>query len=837
MKKRFQWEVRPNALPENTVVGEKYRFTVLESGLIRMEYAADGVFEDRASQSFFYRDLPKCNFSCAISQEQLVLETDQLVLRYIPNAPFAANSLSVQLKCSPCSTWNFGDAYEDLGGTARTLDAVHGGRPLGGGVCSRNGFAVIDDSQTMLLEEDGWFGIRRENTVDCYFFGYGHNYLGAVQALYRVTGAPPLLPAYALGNWWSRYYKYTQDGYLALMDRFKEENVPFSVGVVDIDWHIRKIPEYAKRPDPPHVDPVHAWNNAWGGYSWDKNLFPDYKAFLKELKKRNLKTALNLHPACGTGPFEDMYEEMAKANGIDPATKEWVPLDILSPKHMETYFDVLHHPYEKDGVDFWWMDWQQGKNYWWIHEANKPGEYKDPLERMDPLWLLNHLHILDIQRDGKRPMFFSRYAGPGSHRYPVGFSGDTTITWESLDFQPYFTTTASNIGYSWWSHDIGGHMGGIRDDELFVRWLQLGVFSPVNRLHSSSSRFLCKEPWCYGPEARLAIGYWMRLRHRLFPYLYAMNYRNHQELIPLVQPMYYLYPECAGAYEMPNQFFFGSELMVAPITQKGDSAARLGSTQVWLPAGSWFDLFSGLHYASRKGRKMEVCRTLDRMPVFAKAGGIVPMAVYADGDNRLTNSGDMDILVFPGKSNRFTLTEDAGDGDSIGTGAIARTELSLDWGERAVFTIAAAKGDTTQIPVKRNWCIGLRGFQKTIGVEVSIDGKPATTQIHYEKDTNTTWVTVSAAVTEEVKLQITGEMLISMNEDVLDRCEDLIQRGQYTLSDKTQMWDTVRDESTKLKRKCMALGFRYSQHHIFVAALQELLSLTEDQYLGCQLPE
>ena len=144
---------------------------------------------------------------------------------------------------------------------------------------------------------------------------------------------------------------------------------------------------------------------------------------------------------------------------------------------------------------------------------------------IDPLWMLNHFHFLDSARDGKRPLTFSRYAGPGSHRYPVGFSGDTLITWASLDFQPYFTATASNIGYGWWSHDIGGHMFGGKDDELATRWVQLGVFSPILRLHSSLSPFNTKEPWRFGPEARAVMTEFLRLRHRLVPYLHTMNHR------------------------------------------------------------------------------------------------------------------------------------------------------------------------------------------------------------------------------------------------------------------------------------------------------------------------
>ena len=135
--------------------------------------------------------------------------------------------------------------------------------------------------------------------------------------------------------------------------------------------------------------------------------------------------------------------------------------DIADPDFLLAYLEEIHHPLEAEGVDFWWLDWQQGS-----HTA-MPG--------LNPLWMLNHYHFLDSGRDGKRPITFSRYAGPGSHRYPVGFSGDTVTSWASLDFQPYFTATAANLGYGWWSHDIGGHMFGVRDDELVTRWFQLGV--------------------------------------------------------------------------------------------------------------------------------------------------------------------------------------------------------------------------------------------------------------------------------------------------------------------------------------------------------------------------
>jgi len=558
--KRFLWKVRPFADPKNVVVGKNFRFTVLTDRLIRMEYSSSCRFEDRASQFVFYRDLEPVEYTVRRSDGNLIIQTEKLILQYREGEAFHRDSLWIKLKEEPASQWNFGDDFEDLKGTARTLDLVDAGCELGRGVCSRFGFSVLDDSDTMVLGEDGWVELRNENSLDLYFFGYGYDYLEAVKAFYRISGMPPMLPSYALGNWWSRYHQYTEKEYLDLMDRFQKEDVPFSVAVIDMDWHVVSIPEEQKETE-------ELFRSGWTGYTWNTELFPDYKRFLKELQKRNLKTSLNLHPAQGVRKHESMYRQAALAAGIDPESGERVPFDILSSKAMANYFDILHHPYEEDGVDFWWMDWQQGTDYWWVHERNENGVMKDPREKLDPLWMLNHLHILDISRNGKRPMFFSRFSGPGSHRYPVGFSGDTRISWDALAFQPYFTATSSNVGYCWWSHDIGGHMTGYRDDELTVRWVQLGVFSPINRLHSSNDDLYQKEPWCYGLEAEKIISQYLRLRHSLYPYLYTMNYRCHTEGIPLICPMYYAYPKRSEAYEVKNQYLFGSELMVAPITE------------------------------------------------------------------------------------------------------------------------------------------------------------------------------------------------------------------------------------------------------------------------------
>ena len=168
---------------------------------------------------------------------------------------------------------------------------------------------------------------------------------------------------------------------------------------------------------------------AGAGYTWNKNYFPDPERFMTWLHDHGMRITLNLHPADGIRAYEEAYPAIAAELGnVDTANEAPVDFDITSKKFWRLISNVCFiRKRKKEWI--WWIDWQQGNT------TKLPG--------LDPLWMLNHYHYLDSARDGKRPITFSRYAGPGSHRYPVGFSGDTHMTWDSLDFQPYFTSTAS----------------------------------------------------------------------------------------------------------------------------------------------------------------------------------------------------------------------------------------------------------------------------------------------------------------------------------------------------------------------------------------------------------
>ncbi|MBF8153295.1 DUF5110 domain-containing protein [Exiguobacterium sp. TBG-PICH-001] len=742
-------DMKPQARPDAIIQGDVYRFTVLTSRMIRLEYAADGQFEDRPTQTVFNRDFPVPAYRIVENEEELQIITEHVHLHYT-KGPFAANTLYIDVLgnfSTYYSRYTFGGPLRTLKGTARTLDHADGVIPLEEGILSRQGYAAIDDSNAFVLTEDHFVEPRRSGTHDIYYFGYGHDYKQALRDFYHLTGPTPMLPRQVLGNWWSRYWRYSEKEYKDLMTRFKTEDIPFSVSVIDMDWHVTDIPE--------------RYGSGWTGYTWNRDLFPDPRGFLQWLKDDDRMVTLNLHPADGVRGFEEAYEAMAVAMGVDPESDVRIPFDFSDRTFIENYFTKLHHPHEADGVDFWWIDWQQGAN--------------SKMKGLDPLWMLNHYHALDIARDGNRPLIFSRYAGPGSHRYPVGFSGDTIISWASLQFQPYFTATASNIGYGWWSHDIGGHQRGEKDDELSTRWLQYGVFSPIMRLHSTMSIFNGKEPWRYSTDAANVMKKYLQLRHQLVPYIYTMNARNHFDGLPLVSPMYYEHPEDDQAYNVPNQFYFGTELIIAPMVTPMHRKLHMTATTTWLPEGEWFDFFNGHRY--RGGKQIRLFRYLEDQGVLAKAGAIVPLGRHLEQSNALHNPDDLEVVVFPGASNRFTLFEDDSTGVAHRDGVNVETTFALDWGAREL-TIAAPTGHRDLLPENRSITLILRGVREGY---VQRDGESVTGV--YDHATQSLRVELGE-VTDTITLSLQVE--ISTNENKMDRLYAFLDQAEisYDLKDR-----------------------------------------------------
>ncbi len=748
----FKLSLDPVAAPEAMVIVPQARFTVLTPRMIRMEYTPSEKFEDRASQTFWFRKQPVPKFEVKRTDDTVEIITKYLHLQYtIQDQGFTQETLSVTLRESGV-TWHYDDpAPQNLGGTYRTLDGANGPVALEPGLMSRDGWAVVDDSESLVFNDESWLEPRAtaenaQTEMDIYFFGYGHDYEGCLREYSTVSGSFPMIPRWILGNWWSRYWAYTQDELQGLMQSFKEHEVPFSVCIVDMDWHITD---------------TGTKSSGWTGYTWNRDLFPNPEGFMTWLHKQGLKTALNLHPASGVYPHEAAYPEMAEALGVEDEDQP-VAFDIAEPKFAKAYFEILHHPMEAQGVDFWWIDWQQGT--------------QSKIKGLDPLWWLNHLHFYDIGRDGdKRRFIFSRWGGLGNHRYPIGFSGDTVVSWDSLAFQPYFTATAANVGYGWWSHDIGGHMGGVDDSELYTRWIQFGVFSPVMRIHSTKTPYLERRPWKHDIGAFHIIRDALQLRHALIPYLYTMAWRNAQEHLPPVAPMYHKHPEEESAYWCPDQYYFGSELVVAPFTKPRDPDTRLSRQVVWLPEGTWFHFLNGNEYTGDRWHSLY--GDLDEIPVFARAGAIVPLGPQV-GWGGIQNPDTLIVHIFPGADNEFTLYEDDGETAAYRSGAYALTHLAQTWQTNSQhFSIGAIEGDSQQIPEQRTYTLVFHNVIQPEKVDVYVNETILSPEWQYDAETATVTlpdIKVAPNAALRVNLSTSAPTLQIAHDQTLATCHRLL---------------------------------------------------------------
>ncbi len=695
---RIQFRGNPVANPKSVVVQGNARFTLLTPRLVRLEWSGAGIFEDRGTYAFPTRYAPPPPFTTRQEGDLLRIDTAALEVRYQPSAgPFSAENLSIAFDVGgERRTWTPGTPDpSNLRGTRRTLDLCQGAAALEPGLISRSGWALFDDSHSVVFDiDDGWVEARPDHErQDWVFVGHGHAYTAAITDYARFGGRIPLVPRFSLGAWWSRYWAYTEHDLRQLIQDFEAHDIPLDVLVIDMDWHT------------PH---------SWTGYTWNRDLFPDPVGFLDWAHQKGLKVTLNLHPAEGVQSFEESYPRFAEAMGVDPASEQPIPFRVTDPNFVHYYFHYLHHPLEDQGVDFWWVDWQQGET------SEIPG--------LDPLPWINHLHFRDASRRGQRPMLFSRWGGLGNHRYPIGFSGDTFATWAALQFQPHFTATASNVLFGWWSHDIGGHMGGATPPELYARWVQFGALSPCLRLHATKDPRAERRPWAFPPHVYQAAKAAFRWRYRLLPYIYTMARVAHDTGVSLCRPIYYEYPEHEAAYVARYQYFFGDQMIAAPIVHPADPETGMASVDVWVPPGTWIDYATKERFTGP--RWIRVVGDLRRVPMLVRAGAIIPLAPsFEDRPDSHLGSGTTAALphdalvlsVFPEADGAFRLYEDDGVTLAYQEGQAEWTEIRNRMVDDETWEVAVApvEGRCDALPDQRSYQIRLQGSQAPQSVTVN----------------------------------------------------------------------------------------------------------------------
>ena len=720
----------------NSVTAGNARFTILTPHIVRMEYDSTGKFVDNRSFVAINRDLPPVPFVKKQSGKWIIIKTACMEIRYKKGSgKFTPDNLQITYLEKPAMkiVWKPGMKNNgNLKGTFRTLDGFNGDTHVGDkspgefepGLISRDGWYLIDETNNFLFDDSEWSWVqeRKNNETDWYFMGYGLNYKTALTEFTAISGKIPLPPRYAFGYWWSRYWNYSDAELRDLVKKFNQYNIPLDVLVIDMDWHLTDGLTFGKTSKKDEF----GQRVGWTGYTWNKALFPDPDKFLTWLKASDLKTTLNLHPASGIAPYEDSYAAFANAMQFDTTGHKNIPFEAADKKFMTNLFNIVLDPMHVKGVDFWWLDWQQ-----WPNSKKIPG--------LSNTWWLNYCFFSEMDRqNNQRPMLYHRWGGLGNHRYQVGFSGDVNISWKSLNFQPYFTSNASNVLYGYWSHDLGGHQfGNIPEDqkkidpEMYTRWMQYGVFSPIFRTHSSKDPRLMKEVWNFTGDYFDALQNAIRLRYDLAPYIYTMARKAYDTGISLCRPMYYDYPENEEAYSFKTEYMFGDDLLIMPVT--APAVDNISTVKVWLPKGTdWYEWSTGTLLSG--GQVVERTFLLNEYPVYVKAGAIIPM--NKEVKNLQKNSPDLILKIFAAGNFTTKLYEDAGDNKDYQKNAFTFTTIQSNKESDGTYkvTVLPREGSFPEMIEKRNLEVQLYG--STMPSSVSMNGVEL---VYNDQKNNNTW--------------------------------------------------------------------------------------------------
>lgn len=688
--------------PKNVIKGSKYRITILTERLIRFEYDQTGVFEDHPTELVWFRNMPPVNFKVNETSRLLEIETKYVRIVYTKEKPFLGSKISpsTNLKVELLKTnriWYYKHPeVRNFGGPGEELQNNKGKIKFSKSLYSLDGFASIDDSEHKIIDESGCLAPRDHKEVDIYLFAYLRDFAYCLKDYYGITGYPAFIPRYALGNWWTRNNPYYQDQVINLVNNFIKNEIPLSVLILDKDWHVR-----------PSVNDKLLKT----GFSFNSQYFKDPKQLVDYIKSKNIKLGLSIDPKEGFFSSDPIFEETKKYLQIDK--NGTIPFNILNPQFVDVYLKFYLHPLENMGIDFFWIDYSDPKN-------------------LNNLFSLQHYQFLDLMRNpNKRPIILSRNSLVAPHRYPVMYAGKTIVSWNTLRQIPVYNCSAANSGVTWCSHDVGGYHLGTEDNELYTRFVQLGVFSPIMKFGCDEGKYYKREPWRWSVKTYEIVKDYLQLRQKLIPYLYTEAYKFTRYGIPLIQPLYYRYPKYYDDGLFKNEYYFGSELFIAPILIKKDYVMNRVIHKFYVPNGTWYDFISGKKFTGDK-RYVSFYKDQD-YPVFAKAGAIIPL--NQDGiSNDVAPPKKMEIHVFPGNSNSYNMYEDDGISLNYRQGNYLITSIDYQFKKDNYNVIIKPKeGKTGIIPSNRDYKIKFRNTANIDTVNVSVD-QQSTIFKYYQED-------------------------------------------------------------------------------------------------------
>lgn len=444
-----------------------------------------------------------------------------------------------------------------------------------------------------------------------YYYIHGPHMMDITKRFAHLTGTPPMPPMWALGYHQCRWSYYPEAKVRDLADQFRKREIPCDAIYLDIDYM-----------------------DGYRCFTWNKIYFPDPKKMVSDLKKDGFKMVVIIDPGIKTDNDYWVYTEGAEKGYFCRRGDDYFmegPVwpgrcqfpDFTNPA-VRDWWGTLFKGLLDDGIAGVWNDMNEpsifGSGTFPNDVRHHYDGYRGSHRKAHNIYGMQMVRatyegIKKIQKN-KRPFTITRSAYAGTQRYAAAWTGDNIATWEHLYLANVQCQRMSMSGFSFCGSDIGGFTGE-PDAELFVRWIQLGAFSPLMRAHSAGDTRE-REPWSYGPEVEAICKKFIELRYKLLPYIYSVFWENHKYGFPMLRPVIMMEQELLSNTYRQDEFTFGDKILICPILHQG----AVGRT-VYLPKGSWYYYWDNKIYIGQNGEQW-VPAPLDTMPLFVRAGSVIP---------------------------------------------------------------------------------------------------------------------------------------------------------------------------------------------------------------------
>ena len=493
-----------------------------------------------------------------------------------------------------------------------------------------------------------------------YYFVYGPQFDTIISGYRYLTGPAPMPAKWAFGFWQCKNRYASSAEITTAVASYRSNNIPIDCIVQDWNW----------------------WSNGYGSFTWDAANYPNPTSLLSTIHTNNCHFAISIWETfSSTAPTFSAMQPYLLPVSLGCNTNPGQFLNIFDTTGARKFWDLMNNSLLSIGVDGWWMDATEPECPLLTGVATSSGVID---QYANAFSLASAKNIYEKQRavsTAKRVVNLTRSFNAGQQRFgTIYWNGDIS----GATINNVRTTVAGGLnscmaGNPYWCSDIGGFQN-TPTDETLIRWFEAGTFFPIFRVHGSRAT----EIYTYNAQPRQICTDFSILRYRLMPYIYSLAWKVTNENYTMTRALPFDFPNDSVVRNNATQFMFGTALMINPVTVAGAT-----SRSVYLPAGNWYDFWTGAVNSGAAGRNVQVAAPLQTIPIYARAGAILPMGPkiqYA------TQSADpIELRVYPGADGSFTLYEDQGDGYGYETGAYSTIPISYSNATGKV-TIGARNG-------------------------------------------------------------------------------------------------------------------------------------------------